>query len=220
MEKVISYLVDLSQNNEREWFHANKVRYQESKISFLSVVEQIIRTLELTDIRIQGLATKDTVFRINRDVRFSRDKSPYKTHFGSYIAKGGRKSPDAGYYLHIEPDQFFIGAGAWHPEKEELKAIRHEIMYQPENYSSVINSVVKKGFTIMEEDKLKTGPKDFDKDSPHIDLIKYKSYILSRKLSNKEIKSPDIAAIVANYFEQLYPYTSFLNTAMDYMGNE
>jgi len=93
-------------------------------------------------------------------------------------------------------------------------------MYQPEDYSSVINSVVKKGFTIMEEDKLKTGPKDFDKDSPHIDLIKYKSYILSRKLSNKEIKSPDIAAIVANYFEQLYPYTSFLNTAMDYMGNE
>ena len=220
MEKVINYLHDLSQNNERDWFHANKIRYQESLSTFLTIVEQIIRTLELTDIRLQGLDPKNTVFRINRDVRFSRDKSPYKTHFGSYIAKGGRKSPDAGYYLHIEPDQFFIGGGAWHPEKEELKAVRQEIMYQPEKYNSLINSVVKKDFTIMEEDKLKNGPKDFDKDSPHIDLIKYKSYILSRKLSEKEIKSSDIAAIVANYFEQLYPYTSFMNTAMDFMGNE
>jgi uncharacterized protein (TIGR02453 family) len=220
MEKLITYLNDLSKNNEREWFHANKKRYQESKNTFLSVVDEIIRTMELTDIRLQDLDAKDTVFRINRDVRFSRDKSPYKTHFGSYIAKGGRKSPNAGYYLHIEPNQFFIGGGVWHPEKEELKAVRQEIMFQPEKYSATLNSVVKNGFTIMEEDKLKTGPKDFDKESPHIELIKYKSYILSRQLSKKELNSPDVASIVANYFSQLYPYTSFLNTAMDFMGNE
>ncbi len=88
MEKLITYLNDLSQNNEREWFHANKKRYQESKNTFLSVVDELIRTMELTDIRLQDLDAKDTIFRINRDVRFSRDKSPYKTHFGSYIAKG------------------------------------------------------------------------------------------------------------------------------------
>lgn len=220
MERVISYLSDLGQNNERIWFHANKKRFQDSKNTFLSVVEQIIRTIELTDVRIQGLEARDTIFRINRDVRFSKDKSPYKIHFGSYIAKGGRKSPDAGYYLHIEPDQFFIGAGAYHPEKEDLKAIRQEIMFQPGVYSSLQKSLVKEGFSIMEEDKLKNGPKDFDKDSPHIDLIKYKSYILSRKLSKKEITSPNIAAIVSNYFEQLYPYVSFLNSAMDFKGDE
>lgn len=220
MEKVIKYLNELSQNNERNWFQANKQRYQECRTTFLSLLDEIIRTIELTDFRIQGLDPADTVFRINRDIRFSKDKSPYKTHFGAYIAKEGRKSPDAGYYLHIEPKQFFIGAGAYHPEKEELKAIRQEIMYQPKEYTSIQNSLVQKGFVIMEEDKLKTGPKDFDKESPHIELIKYKSYILSRNLSEQEIISPELASIVANYFKQLFPYTSFLNTAMDFMGNE
>ncbi len=220
MEQILSFLYDLNRNNEREWFHANKVRYQESKDSFLALVEQVINELVSTDLRIHELNPKDCVFRINRDVRFSRDKSPYKTYFGAYMANGGRKSSNAGYYLHIAWDEIFIGAGVYHPEKEELNAIRQEIIYQPEKFSSILNTIVKKGFSLMEEDKLKKGPIGFDKNSPYIDLVKYKSYILSRKISKKEILAPGISITVANYFKEIFPLTEFLNTAMEFKGND
>lgn len=220
METIIKFLSELEQNNDREWFHAHKKEYQASRERFFTLIEEIIDKIKNRDIRLQDLSAKETVFRINRDVRFSKDKSPYKTHFGAYMAAGGRKSTNAGYYLHIEPNEAFLGAGVYQPAKEELNVIRQEILYQAEKYSSTLKQLEKKGFSMMERDKLKTGPNGFNKDSPHIELIKYKHYILSRNITGKELKSSDFADTVSNYFNQLFPYTDFLNTAMDFTGNE
>ncbi len=220
MKEIIDFISALQKNNEREWFHAHKAEYQESREQFFSLIEEIINNVVTTDIRLQTVTPKDTVFRINRDIRFSKDKSPYKTHYGSYIAKGGRKSGKAGYYFHVSPDEVFLGGGVYQPEKEALHVIRQEILYQPEKFKSIVSSLEKKGFSLIEDNKLKTGPKGFDKDSPHIELIKYKHYFLSMRLSKEEINSPNIAKIVSGYLIEVFPFTDFLNTAMEFTGNE
>ena len=220
MKEIIEFLSALRKNNEREWFHAHKTEYQKSREFLFDIIDSIINNVVTTDIRLQTVVPKDTVFRVNRDIRFSKDKSPYKTHYGSYIARGGRKSGNAGYYFHISPDEVFLGGGVYQPEKEALHVIRQEILYQPEKYKFIVSSMEKKGFALIEDDKLKTGPKGFDKESPHIELIKYKHYFLSRRLSKAEINSPDIAKIASDYFIELFPFTDFLNTAMEYTGNE
>lgn len=220
MKQIIDFLEALRENNNRDWFHAHKNEYQESRDRFFEIIEQIINSVVTTDTRLQSVSPKDTVFRINRDIRFSKDKSPYKTHYGSYIARGGRKSGDAGYYFHVSPDEVFLGGGVYQPEKEPLHIIRQEILFQPDTYKSIVASMEKDGFSLIEDDKLKTGPKGFDKDSPDINLIKYKHYFLSKRLTKAQINSPDIATIAADYFISLFPFTDFLNTAMEFTGND
>lgn len=220
MKEVLDFLTDLKKNNNRDWFLQNKKRYEASKHIFLSEVGSILKRIQLKDPNLLDLDPKNTMFRINRDIRFSKDKTPYKTNFASFMAKGGKNSTHAGYYIHVANDEFFMGAGVYNPPKEELKAIRHEILYQPEKFESIVNSRIKLGFSMHEEDKLKNGPMDFPKDSPHVELIKYKHYLLSRDLSREEIISENFADTVAGYFEALLPFTEFLNTAMEYKGNE
>ena len=127
MQQVFQFLQDLSENNNREWFHNNKKRYDESREKVLFITEVLINEIRKFDSEIPLLEPKDCLFRIFRDVRFSNDKRPYKTNFGSFIAKGGRKSMYAGYYFHIEPDTSFVGGGIYMPDAEHLKAIREYI---------------------------------------------------------------------------------------------
>ena len=112
MKKVLQFLQELTENNNREWFNDNRKRYEESRDKIFFLTDVFINEIKKFDPEITGISPKDCVYRIFKDVRFSKDKLPYKTNFGSFIAKGGRKSPDAGYYLHIEPDEFFIGAAS------------------------------------------------------------------------------------------------------------
>ena len=220
MKTVLDFLSDLKKNNNRDWFLQNKKRYDASRQIFLSEVSSILHRIQHKDPNLLDLDPKNTMFRINRDIRFSKDKTPYKTNFASYMAKGGKNSTNAGYYIHISDDEFFMGAGVYNPPKEELKAIRQEILYQPDKFKSLINSRLKLGFSMHEDDKLKNGPMDFPKDSPHIELLKYKHYLLSRDLKKEEVLSENFSGIVAGYFETLVPFTEFLNTAMEYKGNE
>ncbi len=139
MKNTLSFLEDLARNNNRDWFNDNKKAYQDALDTFREFIGTILVGVSKTDPSVGNLEAKDTIFRIYKDVRFSKDKTPYKTHFGGWMAKGGRKSTDAGYYFHLEPGNTFMAAGVWMPPKEQLTLIRQEIMYNPSEYFKIIN---------------------------------------------------------------------------------
>jgi uncharacterized protein (TIGR02453 family) len=219
MRQLLDFLADLSENNQREWFLANKSRFNEAKGYFVEFIGEIIEQLQLHDPRIFDLKPEDAVFRIYRDVRFSHNKTPYKTHFSAYLASGGRKSNNAGYYLHIGSHEKFLAAGVHSPAKEELHAIRQEILFRPETFEKILQEGMQNGYTTYEKDKLKKGPAGFPKDSPYIEYLKYKHLLLSHELSEKDVLSEDFSSMVATHFRKMVPFTGFLNTAMEFTGN-
>ncbi|MDF1571895.1 MAG: DUF2461 domain-containing protein [Bacteroidales bacterium] len=220
MKEILQYLSDLDQNNNSEWFHANKPRYDRARNTYLVVVQKVIDLLQFDDPRLSGLEAKDAMFRIFRDIRFSKDKTPYKTHFGAYMARGGRKSREAGYYLHIGNDEMFLAAGVHSPEKADLHAVRQEILYQPDTFGSLLETKRTQGYSTSERDKLVKGPMGFPKDSPHIEYLKYKHYLLSHPLAEQELFAENAPAVIAGHFRELVPFTEFINTALEFKGNE
>ena len=216
MKEVLNFLKDLSRNNNREWFQENKSRYEESHSKILVLTEVLNTELHKIDKTIPLMNPKDCLFRIFRDVRFSNDKSPYKTHFGIYITPGGRKSVKAGYYFHIEPNSSIIAGGLWCPEANILKAVRTEIHDSADEFKEIINNPdFKKDFTHLEGEKLKTAPKGFEKDFPDINLLQYKSYTVSTSLSENQLLSADVIHQMIKVSSQLIKLNSFLNSAID-----
>ena len=222
MRTVLTFIEELTENNNRDWFNANKARYQESLEIFRSFAGELLAGISLFDPSVGNLEPKDTIFRIYKDVRFSKDKLPYKTHFGCWMAKGGRKSTDAGYYFHLEPGKSFMAAGVWMPPKEQLSLIRQEIIYKPSDFFKVINDpVISKGYERGgKEDMLKKGPAGFPKDFEFMEEIKYKHYIFSKNYADKDLLAKGSAGAVARDCTGLYPFVSYLNHAMSFTGNE
>ena len=174
MEKVLDFLTDLAANNNRDWFQANKKRYDESREKVLFLTEVLINEIRKFDSSVPALSPKDCVFRIFRDVRFSNDKRPYKTNFGAYITKGGRKGTNAGYYFHLDPAGSFAGGGIYMPPADQLRAIRNYLAINGAEFLDLINDPdFKKTYPEMYDDQLKTVPKGFPKDHEFIDLLKY-----------------------------------------------
>jgi uncharacterized protein (TIGR02453 family) len=216
MLQVMEFLQDLSKNNNREWFQKNKKRYDESKEKILFLTEVLINELRKFDSEIPALEPKDCMFRIFRDVRFSKDKSPYKTNFGSFIAKGGRKSIYAGYYFHIEPNGSFVGGGVYMPAAEPLKAIRESISENGEEFLNIINSKdFKKFYPEMMDHKLKTSPKGFSPDHEFIDLLRYKSFAFSCQLNKSQILADNYIQYLVQSFQTLHPVNRFLNESLE-----
>ena len=216
MKQIISFLQDLERNNNREWFQANKVRYEESRDKVLFITELLINEIRKFDPDVPPVDAKDCLFRIYRDVRFSSDKRPYKTHFGSYIARGGRKSTRAGYYFHIEPEKSFLGGGLYLPEPDVLKAIRTAIYEESKTFTGILeNHDFKKLYGSVDGEKLKTNPKGFDPKFEHIELLKYKSYIFTIQLDSQILLSGDFAEKAIQAFKILSPVNQFLNDALD-----
>jgi len=222
MESIITFLRSLARNNNREWFNDNKKSYQESLEIFRAFAAQLLEGMVKFDPSLGELVPKDTIFRIYKDVRFSKDKSPYKTHFGCWMTKGGRKSADAGYYFHLEPDSSFMAAGVWMPPKEQLSLIRQEIVFNPDAYLKVINNpVISKGYERGgKEDMLKKGPIGFSKDFKYLEEIKYKHYIYSKNYQNKEILIKNFPEKVVQDYQGLFPLVEYLNQSMSFTGNE
>ena len=222
MEPVLSFLSSLSLNNSREWFNDHKDRYRASLEKFREFTALLLAGITEFDPALGGQDPKDAIFRIYRDVRFSRDKSPYKTHFGAWMAKGGRKSTDAGYYFHLEPGGSFAAAGVWMPPKEQLNLIRQEIVYDPDAYLKVIRDpgISDRYERGGREDMLKKGPAGFPADFKYLEEIKYKHYIFSRSYSDSEVLSADFHRQVVDDFRALFPLVHYLNTAMSYAGNQ
>jgi uncharacterized protein (TIGR02453 family) len=216
MQEVLNFLSELKENNNKDWFDQNRNRYEASKKKVLFLTELIIHEIAKFDSEIGNQNPKDCVFRIFRDVRFSSDKTPYKTNMGSFIAKGGRKSTSAGYYVHIEPGRSFIGGGSYCPPPDALKAIRTEIFDHPEEFSQLIrNDAFLKVYPEMYDDKLKTAPKGFPKDFSEIDLLKYKSYAFTSNVEDSVVTSDVYVSKIVGAFRELYPVNRFLNIALD-----
>ncbi len=222
MLTVLDFIKELTENNNRDWFNANKKRYQESLEIFRGFAGELLNGISKFDPSMGNLEAKDTIFRIYKDVRFSKDKLPYKTHFGCWMAKGGRKSTDAGYYFHLEPGKSFLAAGVWMPPGEQLKLIRQEILFNPEPYLELINTpeLKKKYERGGKEDMLKKGPAGFPKDSIHIEELKYKHYIWSRTYSDSALQKSNSSESIVVDFNALFPLVSYLNHTMSFTGNE
>jgi uncharacterized protein (TIGR02453 family) len=218
IQKILLFLKDLKANNNREWFTVNKERYEVVRVDFEEISKNLIFEIAKFDEDIRNVDVKECVFRIYRDIRFSHDKTPYKTHFGVFIASaGGRKSQRGGYYLHLDPDGCFIGLGVWCPPPPLLKALRQSVYDNIDELNEIRHSA---GFskyfdTFYEEDKLKTVPAGFPKDFPDAELLKLKHYLVEYKLSEDELKSPNFITDIASIAKSGYPLNKFLNYTVD-----
>ena len=205
----------LQENNNREWFHANKGLYDEAKTNFEDFINSLIPAIAKFDPSVKLIAGKDCIFRIFRDVRFAKDKSPYKTNFGAFISKGGRKSHGPGYYFHLQPGECFLSGGVWMPDPETMKKIRQEIYYNIVEFKGILND---KNFTkyfsgIDDYDRQKLAPREFPKDFPDIELLKNKSFTVSHPIGEKLIHSVELTEYTLKVYKALQPYNDFLAKA-------
>lgn len=215
---TIRFLKDLKNNNNKPWFDANRDRYTVAKADFENFIDQVIKHLGKQDISILNLKAKDCMFRINRDVRFSKDKSPYKTNFGASINADGKKSLKAGYYFHLEPGESFAGGGLWQPASKELQRVRQEIDYNLNDFRKIINgSKFKKYYPELyasEGQLLSRLPKGYDTDNPAAEYLKYKSYLALTNISDDELTNAKLLQRTVQAFTALMPMVTFLNTAL------
>lgn len=215
--ETFRFLTDLAANNSREWFALNKKRHDEARQNVLDFVAEVIKGLAETDKAIPtDLDPKDCVMRIYRDIRFSLDKTPYKTNFGAGISPFGKNFNGPGYYLHISPEECFVAAGCWMPEKDHLKLIRQEIDYNGSDFRQTLEKLdLKTSKGMLDTDhKLKTAPKGYPSDHPDIEFLKLKSFTVTIPLNSFELMKPGALKKVVSGFATLYPFVVFLRNAI------
>jgi uncharacterized protein (TIGR02453 family) len=213
-KETLQFLKDLKKNNNREWFNKNKNKYVAANENFLDFVQDLIGLIAAFDKSVKGLEPKDTVFRIYRDVRFSKDKSPYKTHFGTVLSGKDDDCNIAGYYFHFEPGASFLAGGSHMTEPAKLKAIRQELSYNGKEFLRIISDkTFKKNFEIHGE-KLKNVPPGYDKEDPMADYLKFKELIISHHVDDKQILEPGFAKYCTGIFKSMVPFNSFINDAV------
>jgi uncharacterized protein (TIGR02453 family) len=216
-ETIFDFLHKLSENNNRKWFYLNKNQLSEAQEFFYEFIYVILQELLKIDKDLKAEPISNYVFRIHRDIRFSKDKTPYKTHFGAYIANGGKKSNQAGYYIHIQPNnQSFIAAGIYRPEKDDLLKIRTHIQQNPERFKAIVeNSTFKEKFGEIGGEKLKTSPREFSKDEPMIYYINHKNFFISKAYSDEELLQDSFLHDIQEDFKAMLDFNKFLNEAVD-----
>lgn len=213
-KSTLDFLKDLKLNNDRDWFQANRSRYDEARSDFNTYVQAVIDEITSFDPILKGLEVKSCIYRINRDIRFSTDKTIYKTHLGAYIVRGGKNNGDrfAGYYVHVEPGNSMIAGGAWFPSAGWLALIREKISEEGNKLLSIINDhEFRTMFGEIDGEKLKSAPKGYPKDHPYIDLLRYKGLGVVRILSDKEICSEAGFGLVIRASKLIKPLNDFMN---------
>ena len=203
LHETFTFLRELAANNNKAWMDANRPRYRYYRGPFEAFVEELIDAISAFDPSVAGLTAKDCTYRMNRDIRFSADKSPYKTHFSAFIAPRGKNSGLAGYYLHLEP------------EMEGSSMIGHSIVAagqvcMPTHIASA------EGFSLDKENALKRTPVGFDSGTPYDELLKLKDHCLARDLTDEELFRPDFKELLLALFRSTKPYLDQLNRAIQY----
>lgn len=216
---TLKFLKDLSKNNDRSWFEKNRSKYENAKLDFETFVQAVLDRHSKRDEDLKELVAKKCTFRINRDIRFSKNKSPYKTNFGASMDRGGKKSIYAGYYIHVEPGKSFVGGGLWMPMPHEMKKVRQEIDYCFDEFNGIVTakkfkSVYKELYT-GEDVKLVKVPQGFEKDNPAAEYLKLKSWLAMRELTDAEVLSKDLLKKTTEAYEVLQPMIKFLNRSME-----
>lgn len=206
VKNVFSFLETLQENNNREWFTEHKEEFKnlesEVKLFYKAAMEKLKAHDEIERLK---------MFRIYRDVRFSKDKTPYKTHFGGSFSRAGVQLR-GGYYLHLQPEGSFIAAGFWEPNKEDLHRIRKEFELDATEIREIINAkTFKSVWGDFVGETLKTAPKGFDREHPNIDLIKRKQFVFTRKFTDKKVLSPDFLVTIDKSFREVRPYFDLMS---------
>jgi len=215
---TLKFLKDLKKNNNKPWFDAHRKHYEDARDDFASFIQKVIDSFGKKDDSIAHLKAKDSTFRINRDVRFSKDKSPYKDNMGGYMNKGGKKAPFAGYYFHCQPGRCFMGGGLWMPMQPELSKVRQEIDYNFADFKKIIGSKkFKSAYGDLSRDAeyvLTRVPKGYEADNPAADYLKLKSFVALAPLKDTELTSKDLVRKTTVAFETLKPLIDFINEAI------
>lgn len=227
MKEILQFLRELACNNNREWFAANKLRYQEVLSIWQKFCEDLIHAIGQYDPDIAKLTLKDCTYRIYRDTRFSNDKSPYKTHFGVFLSKGGKKSMHSGYYFHIGtredqeyPHGHMIAAGNYCYDPKAIKILREDISYGWDVFKESVLEQSDPSFKIDMDGALKKVPKEFDPDAPYADFMRLKCFTMFTKVTDDFILQPNLVERLARLFETVKPFNDYINRAVDYAREE
>lgn len=215
--ETLNFIRKLSDNNDRSWFAAHKDEYEHAKSDVLSFISLLIPLLSTVDPAIpKESQAKKHLLRIYRDIRFSKDKRPFKNNFGIYFSAIGRNGNEPGYYINLAPDNCFFAAGYWMPGAEDLKKIREEIDYNQDEFSAIINDeAFQSSFALDKTDTLKKAPKGYPIDHPLIDVLKLKSLTAVYPIADNDFFQPDITEKIHQAFRQIYPFMLFLRTAIE-----
>ncbi|MDR0843910.1 MAG: DUF2461 domain-containing protein [Tannerella sp.] len=219
--EVFKFLEELKVNNNREWFQKNKKRYDVLHKQFVEAVQQLIERIAVFDPEIAGLDAKSCVYRIYRDLRFSQDKTPYKTHFGAYMTGyGGRTSPYAGYYVHLEPGNALLSGGVWCPPPPLLKKLRQDIYDNMDEFLEIIeNEKFKATYPVLDGELLKRMPAGLPQDCPYDYILKHKDFVVSAMKPDAFFSEKDWMDKTIEDFKTLLPFNHFLNyTVSDFFG--
>ena len=214
----LAFLADLKENNDRDWFLENKSRYEIYKQNYYDFAQELLDEMIVLDESLKNLEVKKVVFRINRDIRFSKNKTPYKTHMAVWFSAGAKKDNLAGYYLHIENGKSFVAGGVYWPESEPLSKIRKEIAFFQEDIEKIVSDSdfksIYKQLERTETNSLKTSPKNYDKDHPAIEFLRLKSFVATASVSDKNVLQKDFAEKAAKQMIILKPLVDFLNRGL------
>jgi uncharacterized protein (TIGR02453 family) len=216
---TIKFLKDLKKNNTKEWFDKNRKIYEAAKDDFIHLTANILSKISAIDTTVAHLQPKDCIFRINRDIRFSKDKSPYKTNMGMSIAKAGKKGIFAGYYFHLQPAESFVGGGLWMPMPDDLKKVRQEIDYNFDEFKKIISNKKFKSlygeFERENDMSLTRPPKGYDENNPAIQFIKLKHFIATAKINDTDLIDKNLEKKIVSSFETLKPLVDFINKGLE-----
>lgn len=218
-KETLHFLDDLKSNNHKEWFHAQKKRYDDYKNDYHDIIDILLKNLKPFDAKLEPLEVKHCTFRINRDIRFSKDKSPYKTHMGIWLSQNRMMKNAPGYYLHIDPKESFVAGGLWCPEADELKKIRKEIAFFRQDLEQILKEKkFNKYFSDLdrpENQVLKTAPKGYEKDHPALHWLQLKSFTASYPLTSQDITKQKTLDQVVEIMKLLKPLNDFIYRAIE-----
>jgi uncharacterized protein (TIGR02453 family) len=215
---TLQFLEDLKDNNNREWFLDNKKRYETVKKDYHQLVASFLNTMKPLDSTLEMLEVKNCTFRINRDVRFAKDKSPYKTNLGIWLSAGAKNAEASGYYLHIENGKCFVGGGLYCPEPNQLKSIRKEIHFFYDDLQAILNEkTFKSSYKDLYRDEkstLKNPPKGYEKEDPAVEYLKLKSFTATQPFDISLVTQKDFVTIMTEKMITLKPFNDFINRAL------
>jgi uncharacterized protein (TIGR02453 family) len=215
IQSLLQFLTNLQENNHKDWFDLHKKEYDQLRGDWIQLAAIIIKQTADFDEDVLDLDPKKCIFRINRDVRFSKNKAPYKNNFGISLSKGGKNTDFCGYYIHLQPGESFIAGGSYQPMPDKLAAIRQEIDYNLEEFKSIIShKEFVKHFGKLSGDKLQRPPKGYDAENPAIEYIKHKGFLAFLKIEDKNLTEKELLKHCLSAFKAMKPLNDFLNRAI------
>lgn len=242
MKTIIAFLNELQCNNNREWFNAHKSEYIAVQQKFNILVEELIKEISLFDAEVEGLTAKDCTYRIYRDTRFSSDKSPYKTHLGAFICRGGKKSGYSGYYFQISAgkkdmlsdlpfiegddrkdvwmEMSFLASGDYCCDPKVLQVIREDIMNGEGDFEYIVKYEANPGFSLDTDNILKRNPKGFPNHAPYSKYLRLKYFCLMHPVDTDFLCAPNLVQRLAELFRTTKPFIDYINRAVDYVREQ